>query len=109
MTNVRQSSIDAYRDMDLTGRQLEVLEVLVRQGPSTIREFAAAIGVVPSSVTGALASLKKRDVVHMGARRTDRITGNNNHEWCLGAEPQEEATAPQWRFAEQASLLGGVS
>lgn len=90
-TNVRRSSIDAYRELDLSKRELEILEVIIVYGSSTIREIAARKNLIPSSCTGALNSLQERRVIHMSKhRRLDRVSGNQNHEWILGPAPDDQ-------------------
>lgn len=103
-TNVRQSSIDAFRALDMPGRQAEVMAALEDLGcRATLNEIAAHIGVAASSCTGAVNELRKGEWLHYGPRRPCRITGNNNHEIRMGAEPQEDP--PPLIRAIQTSLL----
>jgi DNA-binding MarR family transcriptional regulator len=59
---------DALRELDLAPRHLSLLSMLLLDGPQTVSELAASLGVAPTTVSLIVGDLSRKGVL---ARRED--------------------------------------
>jgi predicted transcriptional regulator len=91
-TNVRESSIDCYRGIDLTCGQSKVIAFLVEHpGEYTRNELAKLSGIPINAVCGRINELIEAGAVEERMRRADRYTGKQSH--GLRLAPRQAALA----------------
>ena len=85
---VRQTSVEAYKDLDLPSRQEQVYKVVDRFGPGTARElFRRAGGMselgVYSGFQPRLKELEEQGFVDRKSKKTCSVTGRTAGVWRL--------------------------
>jgi len=85
---VKQTSVEAYKDLDLPSRQEQVYKVVDRFGPGTARElFRRAGGMaelgVYSGFQPRLKELEEQGLVDRKSKKTCSITGRKAGVWRL--------------------------
>lgn len=79
---VRQTSLKAYKELNIQKREQEVIDALKQLGPSTNNEIARLLGWFPSSVSGRMNALRdKHGIVQEVQKRECNVTGNTAIEW----------------------------
>jgi len=75
---MHDNSLDSFAQHDLTGRALEVFNVIRQRGPMTDRQAMAALGRVdPNYVRPAITRLIDDGVLRECGTRKDETTGRN--------------------------------
>jgi len=80
-TQMRQTSIDTYHDLDLNNQQREVLAALKRSGCSCIADLAARMGWQRSTVSGRMNDLKKAGLLVYAGKFKSKATGITSEFW----------------------------
>ena len=85
---VKQTSVEAYKELDLPKRQKQVYKVLNRYGPGTARElFKRAGGMerlgVYSGFQPRLKELEEMGFVERKSKKTCSVTGRKAGVWRL--------------------------
>ena len=62
-TNVHPNSVDSYHELDLTAKQLQVIDVLIALGSATDKQIADYLGYTVNRITGRITELRNKGVV----------------------------------------------
>ena len=89
--SVKQTSVEAYKDLDLPSRQKQVLKVVERVGPGTARELYMEAGGmselgVYSGFQPRLKELEEQGFVERKSKRKCSVTGRTAGVWRLKNE-----------------------